>query len=863
MNIDKLVERCYDALPGAWRRSPWSYLDHGRAVLDSDDKLNAYIASYGEMHILKCRMAMRNLPFDVVGLYEFEIFDWGCGQGIGTLTFLEFLAERDLLSRVRRINLIEPSEHALNRAKHWISNSVNPHTEIRVFSRFIPSNESAPWNDIDCSTRIAVHICSNILDIRSVGLRWLANTTVALSPEKIYICVGPLYDGTSRITDFYGLLGTPDCFTDLAQMPCGYTSQTKKAFGIEAKCFRVLKQQNVNSDYVEQSEQEWVDEYVVGEECLRGVIPNSMFHVYKTISQHSGGFEVYLKPSIGIERPDFLLANISKGILILNVCDNIENLGRDLSRVESIKQAFFEIYIKRLKIDTILNSSVYNSIKTGLYFTNLTHREIDTACTEYYQSFCEQFKSENPHKGLPKDPTQYLVKLCDENVEKELMNTSSRSFRFDYYEEITKLIFGKWHFRSQGDSELKLSKDQQKFVDNDEDRLRVRGVAGSGKTQVIAYKAVKEHLRTEEKVLIITFNISLIEYIKMRINQVPADFSTTAFDIINYHQFFGAKAKRYSSDRNITAYDNPNFFKQFKEEIIRNGDQYSTIIIDEAQDFMTEWIDVLRKYFLKSNGRLIIFGDGAQNIYGRELDESSKMPRINGFGDEHRWRSMGGRISMRTLNPEIAQLASEFAKEYELSSDPIDAQGSIEFDMVMRYWKVDVAINPTLMAQHIIWVSQNYHIDMKDIVVLGQSIYLLRDIDDALKKLGYQTMTTFESMEDYKSIKAKRQDKNSTLMDLKAVRRVSKVHFTTNTETIKLSTIPSFKGWESKTVVLLIQKEVSNIEDCEEDGYILHSHKSINALLYTGITRARENLFIFNLGNETYHDFFESRIKSK
>ena len=64
---------------------------------------------------------------------------------------------------------------------------------------------------------------------------------------------------------------------------------------------------------MEQSEQKWIDEYVVGEECLRGVIPDSLLHVYKAINRLSVDFKIFLKPSIGVERPDFILVNISKG----------------------------------------------------------------------------------------------------------------------------------------------------------------------------------------------------------------------------------------------------------------------------------------------------------------------------------------------------------------------------------------------------------------------------------------------------------------------------------------------------------------------------------------------------------------------
>jgi len=154
----------------------------------------------------------------------------------------------------------------------------------------------------------------------------------------------------------------------------------------------------------------------------------------------------------------------------------------------------------------------------------------------------------------------------------------------------------------------------------------------------------------------------------------------------------------------------------------------------------------------------------------------------------------------------------------------------------LGYWPIASNTKADLLAQYLIWLSKKFEISMKEIVVLGQSINLLRDIDYFLRtRYGIATMTTFESMEDYRQIKARNQSDERTMMDLKAVRRVSKVHFTIDINSIKLSTISSFKGWESKTVVLLIQKEVEDIKNIDEDGYVLQSHSNINALLYTGM----------------------------
>jgi ATP-dependent exoDNAse (exonuclease V) alpha subunit len=70
------------------------------------------------------------------------------------------------------------------------------------------------------------------------------------------------------------------------------------------------------------------------------------------------------------------------------------------------------------------------------------------------------------------------------------------------------------------------------------------------------------------------------------------------------------------------------------------------------------------------------------------------------------------------------------------------------------------------------------------------------------------------------------------------------------TGTVKLSTVHSFKGWEIDTLFLFIENE--------DDG-----NEFTNAeLIYTGLTRARKNLIIFNLGNLKYDQFFKDEINN-
>jgi superfamily I DNA/RNA helicase len=77
----------------------------------------------------------------------------------------------------------------------------------------------------------------------------------------------------------------------------------------------------------------------------------------------------------------------------------------------------------------------------------------------------------------------------------------------------------------------------------------------------------------------------------------------------------------------------------------------------------------------------------------------------------------------------------------------------------------------------------------------------------------------------------------------KNIRDNKKLHFWMNSGTIKVSTINSFKGWESEVVFLIIEPKYD---------MTTAFNLSFDELLYTGLTRSRNNLVIINYGNEEY-----------
>lgn len=82
--------------------------------------------------------------------------------------------------------------------------------------------------------------------------------------------------------------------------------------------------------------------------------------------------------------------------------------------------------------------------------------------------------------------------------------------------------------------------------------------------------------------------------------------------------------------------------------------------------------------------------------------------------------------------------------------------------------------------------------------------------------------------------------------EIENIRRSKKLRFQNNSGCLKLSTIHSFKGWEVKALILIIEKRSNDSGD-------LHT---IAELIYTALTRCRQHLVVINLGDTLYHDFF-------
>ena len=87
-----MIEAAASYAPAAYRDCAWAYpvLDHGKAILRSEDALNCCLAAYGMMHAVKMVSVPDHLPAAALA-GEFDVVDWGCGQGLASMCLLDIL----------------------------------------------------------------------------------------------------------------------------------------------------------------------------------------------------------------------------------------------------------------------------------------------------------------------------------------------------------------------------------------------------------------------------------------------------------------------------------------------------------------------------------------------------------------------------------------------------------------------------------------------------------------------------------------------------------------------------------------------------------------------------------------------------
>lgn len=565
------------------------------------------------------------------------------------------------------------------------------------------------------------------------------------------------------------------------------------------------------------------------------------------------GWLIFVQPFLNGCRPDIIIFNPNIGVQIIEVKDwNLSNYS-----FEKNKEDKYEFYLEVNKVKHTVKSPVrqveyykekiigqltphigekidknnknYGLIKTSLYF----HRSE----TEDVQEF---FKNQiRDYKYFPVFGRDFLTPLKLKEIIPDSYLSQSYYWNKDWNKDILFWLEPPFHSIEQG-IKLTLNTYQKKFAEPQKGHHRVRGVAGSGKTQVLAYRAA--NLASQGyHVLILSFNITLWHYIKDMVARSPFSFSWDKFRFGHFHGFckdilnhFGEKWPSENDDIQIT--DKEKIFKEIVPnkvlEAIKKGEykKYDAILIDEAQDYYIEWYHMLC-HFLTSRDEVVVVCDKKQNIYNREMEWLDKRRSgVEKFGD---WIELK---TMIRLPEKIANMTSAFSDKFNLNQD-------------VRVEKIDRPDLFTQYEEHSIWfnikekdwlskVNEGFKIINEEATSKHKSdtVILLPD-----KNFGVECIKHFEK----NNIEVNHVFDNNE----EKSHQNHKKSFWMGDSRLKISTIHSFKGWEVLNVILYIPE---NFFGSDED---------YDKIVYTAMTRTRQNLIVIN-ANKRYWEFGESLPKT-
>lgn len=582
-------------------------------------------------------------------------------------------------------------------------------------------------------------------------------------------------------------------------------------------------------------------------------------------------YDIFFQPYINGDMPDIIILKQGYGLYILEVKDwhlrNYElnevqdwfyqgnRIKSPFHQVNKYKQNLYSLHIEGLAERNILNPQHWGFVKCGVYF----HCENTHAVEAFIKPGCQQdtIEGKNRYSKYRKFLGYFDIigrdrlnpKLTDYIDVHAPFRNPNNLFDSEIYQGIRRYLKPPRHTEEMGKA-ITYSSEQEKIIrSKSNSRQKVKGVAGSGKTLCLAKRAVEAHLRHRSEVLILTFNITLRNYIHDKISEVREEFPWAAFRIIHFHKFMATLINNSNLKEPMSAIlSNPASWQNLY------CPKYDTILIDEVQDYLPDWIHFIRDRVLKKDGEIVMYGDEKQNIYEREMDKDEKRP-YTGIGGQWNLLKRSYRVSSSIGRLSELYQKSFFTNRYELDEILIQRDlfenshldfFSLESFSVEEIWKI---IDKELT---------NYEVHPNDVCIQASKVEPLRKLESYVNsRYSIKTTSMFEHQEVYDKLchidpKGQLVEPNPRILE--DLRKNKKFHFWNNPGTMKFCTIHSYKGWEIDTLILLVGSQVSDIGNPSNEKYIS------DELIYTAITRCRNNLIVIEIGGNRYEKFFRENM---
>ncbi|VUD56328.1 ATP-dependent DNA helicase Rep [Thalassocella blandensis] len=338
----------------------------------------------------------------------------------------------------------------------------------------------------------------------------------------------------------------------------------------------------------------------------------------------------------------------------------------------------------------------------------------------------------------------------------------------------------------------------------------IHGVAGSGKTLILGYRAQLLAQTSNKPVLILCFNTTLAA--KLR-SFIVAKGISEQVQVYHFHDWCGLQLKTYHV---AVAQGEASYWEREVTSVIDAVDkeqipraQYGAVLIDEGHDFEAEWLKLVVQMIDPDSNSLLLLYDDAQSIYKKK---SGLGFTLSSVGIQAVGRTSILRLNYRNTR-EILDFAYRFAKDFFTDSASSDDFHVIEPEAAgtsgakpvvhqLQKWQQEVEYCVECLQA---WHKQG--MEWRDMGVIYVAGYQGKAVSLALKQAGIPNL--WMASKNYKK------------------------SYDPMIDRVNVLTIQSSKGLEFNGVVMVGLGQLKQ-DDLARDA----------KLLYVGMTRAQRELHL-------------------
>ena len=468
----------------------------------------------------------------------------------------------------------------------------------------------------------------------------------------------------------------------------------------------------------------------------------------------------------------------------------------------------------------------------GVVLTNITRKAYEQACLEHviepYQVICQDEMYDSV------DEMEFQKRLWDMFIyqfDRQITSEQISRIRWHIFPDIAiqteQLSFLAEPEPTEIVQPVEIPFDLMRIMDLQQEQLArslgdghrvIHGVAGSGKTLILAYRCQFLAKASGKQILVLCFNVSLAA----KLRQIVADKGIA--DTVTVRHFHGwcmdMLMQHGIAKPDSRQFKGAAYVERLVQSAIESVDaglipagQYGAVMIDEGHDFQDSWLKLLTQIVDPETNSLLLLYDDAQNLYGKE---KKRKTSFKSMGIQAQGRTTILKINYRNTS-EVLALAYEFAKELMIPSDREDDDVPVQVQpqSAGRHGKPPGLIElPSFgqEAKYIVERSQQFHeqgIAWNEMAVIYRTDFMGARLSQELKQSNIPV----------EWVNLDRDSRN----------------YQPNSESIKLITMHSSKGLEFPIVF------IAGL------GFMPNQHGSLAdeaKLLYVAMTRSTDQLIL-------------------